>query len=247
MLKKLAVLMLAVQGFSIYADPVVENFDCGPGVPGRELFKAGSPVDGILVQSGNTVFKDVGRDPSAFSNAGGPGRGVLSMKGGSCAVGFAYPVSGITVMKAEGRFFPGTMTQGVRGFWVGVQSAAADKALLNNQSTDRLAVQLNPSGAVIFRSVVGGVTNNSSEGTDGRVEFSPGDLVKMELTVNMAEKTASVKVTGPGADNEKVRTLRWPSDKNPDWGMMMINQTGNGELLLDSVEVRTEQPPRIVG
>lgn len=244
MFKKLAVMVLAVQGFSAYAGSVVENFDWGPGVPGRESFVSGGLIDGVTVQSGGAVFKDNGKVPSVFSGASGFGRGALVMKGAGNAVGFVYPVSEITVVKVEGRFYPGVITKGVRGFWLGLQSVASDKSLFNNQATDHLFVQLNPEGAVIFRSIIGGVTNNA-ETTDGRILFSPGDLVKMELTVNVAEKTATVKVTGAGKDNVKVRTLKWTSGKIPDWGMIMINQTGDGELRLDSVEARTE--PAIVG
>jgi len=234
--------MLVMLGSSVYAGPVVENFDWGPGVPGRESFTAGSPVNGILVQSGNAVFQESTSDHSVFSGMSGSGRGTLLMKGLNNSVGFNYPVSGITVMKTEGRFYPGERK--MCGFWIGVQSTAADNQLLNNQTTDRLAVQVNPSGAIIFRSVVGGVTNQAS-GSDGPIQFSPGDLVKMELTVNLVEKTASVKVTGAGADNTRVRTVKWTSDKIPDWGTIMVNQTGNGQLLLDSVEVRTD--PMILG
>ena len=244
MFKKLAVMALALQGLGVYAGSVVENFDWGPGVPGRESFVSGGLIDGVTVQSGAAVLKDTGKTQSTFSGAAGPGRGVLMMKGTSCAAGFAYPVSGITVVKAEGRFYPGVTTKGVRGFWLGLQSVAADKSLFNNQATDHISAQLNPEGAVIFRSVIGGVTNNA-ETTDGRIQFSPGDLVKMELTINMAEKTATVKVTGAGKDNVKVRTLKWTSGKIPDWGMIMIDQTGDGELRIDSVEARTE--PAIVG
>lgn len=244
MLKKLAVAVLAVQGFSAYANSAVENFDWGPGVPGRESFVSGGPVAGIRVQFGNSVIQDSGKVPAFFSGLSGPGRGVLRLQGQGNAIGFACPVSGITVMKAEGNFRPGAVMQGIRGFWIGFQSAAADKSLLNNQTTDHLFVQLNPEGAIVFRSVIGGITNNA-ETVDGRIQFAPGDLVKMELTVNLADKTASVKVTGTGAGNVKVRVLKWTTEKVPDWSMIMVNQTGDGELLLDSVEVRTE--PAIVG
>ncbi|MFA6174579.1 MAG: hypothetical protein WC334_00800 [Kiritimatiellales bacterium] len=246
MLKKMVVMMLAVQGLGVYADPAIENFDWGSGIPGREMFTAGSPVDGVLARFGDVVFRDTGKDKSVFSGASGSGRGVLRMKGAQNAVGFVYPVSGITVIKAEGRFYPGVGEKGLRGFWIGIQSAAPDKSLLNNQTTDHLVVQLNPEGAVTLRSVVGGVTNAADAG-EGRIQFSPGDPVKLELTVNADGKTASIKTTGTGENNMKVRTLKWTSGKVPDFGMIMINQTGSGELLLDSVEVRTEQPPRIVG
>jgi|GEM_PF-1123147 len=245
MLKKLMVMMIAAQGFSVYAGSVIENFDWGPGVSGRESFVAGRAIDGVTVQSGDAVFKDSGKVLSVFSGASGSGRGALKMQGGQNAVGFVYPVSGITVIKAEGRFYPGADTKkSVRGFWVGAQSVAADKSLLNNQGTDHLVMQLNPEGAVICRSIVGGVTNTAS-GDPGFIKFSPGDLVKVEITVNTSEKTACFKVTGPGADNVKIKTAKWTSGKTPDWGMIMINQTGDGELLLDSGEVRTD--PLIVG
>jgi len=234
--------VLVVQGCNVYAGSVVESFDWGPGVPGRELFVAGSSVNGVLVQSGNAVFQESASDHSVFSSASGPGRGVLLMKGLNNAVGFNYPVSGVTIVKAEGRLYPGDGQ--VRGFWIGCQSSAADNQLLNNQTTDRLAVQMNSSGAIIFRSVVGGVTNQAV-GADGPIQFAPGDLVKMELTINVTQKTANVKITGVGEGNVKVRTLKWTSGKVPDWGMIMINQTGSGILLLDSVEVQTE--PAVVG
>ena len=125
------------------------------------------------------------------------------------------------------------------GFWLGVQSAAADNQLLNNQTTDRIAVQLNPAGAVIFRVVVGGVTNQAVA-TDGIMRLAPGDLVKMELTINTMEKTATVRIIGAGEDNVRVRTVQWSSGKQPDWSMIMVNQTGNGQLLLDSIEVSTD-------
>jgi len=237
--------MLVLQGCSVYAGSVVENFDWGAGVPGREAFTSASPINGVRAQSGDAVFQENKKSGSSvFSGANGSGRGALLMKGQNNSVGFNYPVSAITIMKAEGKYYPGDTARGVRGFWIGCQSTAADNPLLNNQTTDRLMVQLNPSGIIIFRSVVSGVTNTAGK-AEGSIQFSPGDLVKMELTVNMAEKTASVKVTGAGKDNVKVRTVKWTSDKIPDWGMIMINQTGNGQLLLDSVEVRTE--PIILG
>jgi len=244
MLKKMIAVMVALQGYSVCAGPVAENFDWGSGVPGREAFTAGSPVNGVLAQTGNAVFLDNSIDRSVFSGAGGPGRGVLLMKGLNNAVGFNYPVSGVTVVKAEGRLYPGDGQ--VRGFWVGVQSAAADNLLLNNQTTDRLAVQLNSNGAIIFKAVIGGVTNQAV-GADGPVRFTPGDLIKIELTINMAQKTASVKVTGDGEDNVKIRTVKWPAGKVPDWGMIMINQTGSSILLMDSIEVRNESSAAVVG
>ena len=236
--RKTACVVLAIQGCSVFAGPVAENFDWGAGVPGREIFTAGRSIDGVPARSGGAVFQDSGKDKSVFSGASGSGRGVLRMKGAQNAVGFVYPVSGITVIKVEGRFYPGDTEKGLRGFWVGVQSAAPDKSLLNNQATDHIAVQLNAGGAAICRSVVGGVTNTAS-GDKGLLKFAPGDPVKIEMTVNMAEGTADVKVTGAGKDNVKIKTLKWTSGKLPDFGMIMINQTGNGELLLDSVEVST--------
>ena len=242
MLKKLALVMIAVQGLTVYAGSILESFDWGPGVPGRETIAAGTPIRGLRTQFGDAVFQDMKTDGGIFYNASGPGRGALLMKGLNNAVGFNYPVSGITVIKAEGKFYPGDRK--MCGFWIGVQSVSADNQLINNQTTDRIAVQLNPSGAIIFRVVVGGVTNQAVA-TDGTMPFASGDLVKMELTVNTSEKTATVKVTGAGEGNVRIRTVQWKSDKQPDWGMIMINQTGNGQLLLDSVEVRTE--PTILG
>jgi len=243
-LKKLIAMLLVIQGYSVYAGSTVETFDWGPGVPGRESLTTGTPIRGIRAQPVDAVFQESTTDRSVFSGAGGVGRGVLLAKGMNNAVGFNYPASAITVIKAEGKFYPGDTARGVRGFWVGVQSAKPDNPLLNNQTTDRLSVQLNPSGAIILKAVVGGVTNTAT-GANGSIKFSPGDLVKMELTINMAEQTASVKVTGVGEGNLKVRTLKWISGKAPDWGMVIINKTGNGELLLDSIEVRTE--PIILG
>ncbi|MFA6173388.1 MAG: hypothetical protein WC334_09160 [Kiritimatiellales bacterium] len=233
MFKKLIAVVLVLQGCRVYAGSVAENFDWGPGVPGREAFAAGTPVNGVLAQSGNAVFQEYANDHSVFSGAKGVGRGALLMKGLNNSVGFNYPVSGVTVVKAEGRLYPGDGQ--VRGFWIGCQSAAADNQLLNNQTTDRLAVQLNSSGAIIFRAVVGGVTNQAV-GPDGPITFTPGDLVKMELTIDVMQKTANVKVTGVGEGNVKIRTVKWPAGKVPDWGMIIINQTGGGILLLESVE-----------
>lgn len=92
MFKQLVVMMLAVQGLNVYAVLVVENFDWGPSVSGRESFVSDGLIDGIKAQSGGAVLKDTGKTPSAFSGAAGMGRGVLMMKGASCAAGFAYRV-----------------------------------------------------------------------------------------------------------------------------------------------------------
>ena len=240
MFKKLVCMMFLMQGCSVLAGAaVVENFDWGSGVPGREALTAGSPVRGVRVPSADEVFQDTAKDRSVFAGASGSGKGVLLMKGLNNSVGFNYPVSAVTVVKAEGKFSPGDTTRGVRGFWIGVQSKTPDNPLLNNQKTDRLSVQLGQTGNIILRSVVGGVTNTAKGDADGSIKFSPGDSVKMELTINMAEQTASVKVTGTGEGNVKIKTVKWNSAKIPDWGMVVINKTGEGELLLNSVEVRT--------
>jgi hypothetical protein len=232
-------LVVATLSCNVYAGPVVENFDWGLGVPGRETITAGAPVDNVRVQSGDVVLKDSGVVRSVFAGESGPGRGALEMKGANNVVGFTHALSGVTVVTASGKFYPGNTTRGIRGFWLGVQTAKPDNKLLNNQKTDHLVVQVGSSGAIIFRSVVGGVTNQSA-GIKGTIEFKPGDLVKMELTVNMIEKTASVKVTGAGKDNEKVRTVKWTSEKAPAWDTVIINQTGEGQVLLDSLEAREE-------
>jgi len=242
MLRNLVCMMIIAQGLTVYAGSILESFDWGPGVPGRENIAAGTPIRGLRVQFGDATFQDMKTDGGIFYNASGPGRGALLMKGLNNAVGFNYPVSGITVIKAEGKFYPGDRK--MCGFWAGVQSISADNQLLNNQTTDRIAVQQNPSGAVILRAIIGGVTNQAVA-TDGTMHFASGDLVKLELTVNTAEKTVTVKVTGVGEGNVRIRTVQWTSGKQPDWGMIMINQTGNGQLLLDSVEVSTE--PTILG
>jgi hypothetical protein len=239
MFKKWVSLILLVQGCSAYAGPVLENFDWGPGVPGREAVAAGDRINGVRVQFGDAVFQDMKTDGGIFYNASGPGRGALLMKGLNNTVGFNYPVSGMTVIKTEGRFYPGD--RNMCGFWLGVQSKGADNQLLNNQTTDRIAVQLNPAGAIIFRVIVGGVTNQAVA-TDGVMKFASGDLVKMELTINTAERIATVKVTGAGVGNVRVRTVQWPAGKQPDWSTVMINQTGNGQLLIDSIEAGVAVP-----
>jgi len=239
MVKIIMGLGVVALGVHVYAGTVIENFDWGPGVPGRETIVAGAPADGLRMQPGDVVLKDSGIVRSVFAGASGPGRGTLEMKGANSAVGFNHALSGVTVVTASGKFYPGNTTRGIRGFWLGVQTAKPDNKLLNNQATDHLVLQFGPSGAIIFRSVVGGVTNQAT-GIKGTIEFKPGDLVKMELTVNMVEKTASVKVTGAGKDNEKVRTVKWTSEKAPAWDTIIINQTGEGQVLLDSLEAREE-------
>ena len=239
MVKKLIGLVVLALGCGAYAGSVVENFDWGPGVPGREAVTAGTSVDGLRVQSGDAVLKDSGVVRSVLAGTSGVGRGSLDMKGVNSVVGFNHEFSGVTVITTSGKFYPGKTTRGLRGFWLGIQTANPDNKLLNNQATDHLVVQLNSAGAVVFRSVVGGVTNQAV-GPKGTIELKPGDLVKMELTVNMIEKTASVKVTGVGKDNEKVRTIKWTSGKTPEWNTVIINQTGEGQLLLDSLEAREE-------
>lgn len=237
MFKKLICMVLVMQGCGLYAGPVVESFDWGPGVPGREFFTIGWPVQGVRVQYGDVVFRKLAEDSCNFSGESGPGRGMLSMKGKNNAVGFDYPVSGTAVMKAEGRFYPGDIH--IRGFWIGFQSATPDNLLLSNQSTDCIFVQVSFTGNIILRSVIGGITT-SAVGSAGPIRFSPGDLVKIELAVDTNKKTAMVTVTGAGADNVKVRKLQWSSDKTPDLGTAVINQTGYGEVQVDSVEVRAE-------
>ncbi len=242
MLKKICVLLLGA--FSVYAGSVVETFDWGPGVPRRERFTAGMPIAGVQAQSGGVLFNDFAKDRCYFSGEAGLGRGTLTLKGANNAVGISCPVSGVTTMSAEGKFFPGEGK--LRGFWIGFQSASADNLLLNNQTTDRLSAQFNPTGGIILRCVIGGVTNTAAM-SGGRVQFSPGDLIKMKLTVNLDGKTATVEVLGAGSNKTESRTVKWNSDRLPDWNTATVNQTGSGELQLESIEVHTDISTQIVG
>jgi hypothetical protein len=238
MFKKWVCSAMIMQGCCLYAGSIVENFDWGSGVPGRETFMAGGPIDGVRVLGSDVTIRDMASpDHCSFSSNSGPGRGYLVMKGLNNAIGLNYPATGTAVMKAEGKFYPGDKQ--VRGFWIGWQSSTPDNPLLNNQKKDHISVQFNPAGAIVFRSVIGGVTNVSA-GTDGPIRFAPGDTVKLELTVNVQAKTAQIIVTGAGKDNVRSRTLNWTSDKIPDFGAAAVNQTGGGEIQLDSVEIHTE-------
>lgn len=223
----------------VYAASVVENFDWGAGVAGRETFSEEMKIDGVPVQSGGVILRDMAKDTSFLTGSAGPGNGFLRMKGANNSVHFDYPVAGRTVMRVSGKFFPGE--KGVRGFWIGFQSSSSDSHLLNNQTTDGISVRIHPTGVVSFLAQVGGENWNAPR-AGGNLLFSPGDTLHMELTVDVPNKTAAVRVTGQGVDNAVERILQWTSDRVPDWNQAVINQTGGSELLIDSVEVHSDEP-----
>lgn len=234
MLKKICLLLAGAS--LVYAGEMLETFDWGTGVPGREMLAAGSAIRGVSLQSESGAWKDTGTVGSTFGGSAGPGNGILSMQGGNNAVGYEHSATGAFTVKTSGTFVAGEQVKGVRGFWLGLQSANPDAKLLCNQKKDHLLVQVDPTGNILFRAVVGGVTN-TPDGKAARIKFKSGDLLTLALAVDLSAKTATMTVTGVGEGNEKVSMLSWGADQTPDWSTIMINQTGGGEVSLKSVTV----------
>ena len=209
-----------------------DSFDWGAGVTGRDSVSAGKSIAGTPVFDGHVPW-DVMNGEAVFSGAAGPGNGTLSSSGdGNAVFGFACPLpQGVITAAVEGIYTPGEAS--VRGFFAGFQIARPDSNLLHNQATDSLYVRSNHEGSVTLISRIGGVRQVSR----GTISFSPGDRIRLELTVHRASGTVTAKVSGEGAGNETVCTLSWPVDSTQEWGSFVVNRTGGGALVLDSVSV----------
>jgi arylsulfatase A len=212
-----------------------DPFDWGAGVAGREDVSAGTSIHGRPVLHGDGVWEVIVGE-SVFSGAQGEGTGVLAAGGGerNAVLGFSCPVpKGIVTATAEGAYQPGE--ESVRGFFAGFQAESPDSNLLNNQGADSLYVRCNHEGRVTFISRIDG----AEQVTRGNIVFSPGDQVTLELLIDRVSGTATARVSGTGNDNETFCTLVWPAEAEPDWQTFVINRTGGGSLVLDSVSVQS--------
>ena len=234
-LSSLAVFLIAPLAFSGVL--VEDSFDWGAGVAGREWITAGMTVDGQQTQTGGPVWTVNTATNAVFSGNGGAGSGRLSLSGGNSTETIHFtPVggwaNGAVTATLSGTYFPNT--SGTRGLYFGFQIANPDSALITNQKTDKLFAQLGNGGVVSLKSIVGGQTNNAANAT---LSYTPGDIVTLALTVNVANKTASLITTG--LSNAKTQTVTWTSSAIPAWTSFTVNHSA-GTAILDYVECRSD-------
>ena len=227
----------SVNGFS---QRIYDSFSWGAGVAGRETITTGAIINGFAIENGGGTW-DVGNGTVVFEGVAGIGNGRLSMTGNNAVLKTDYSVtnqSGALRITVTGIFTPGA--SGVRGFFAGFQAVSPDNNLLNNQTSDKLFLQMNNSGGLTFRSVIGGVTNNAT-GSDS-LTWNSGDEVTLSFDVDIRNKKAIATIT---AGNAVTRELSWTGE-NPDWNVFAVNQTGSSTLWLKSVEIRPRDNLRLI-
>ena len=234
--------ILIVAGAASAVQKITDNFDWGANVTGRTSITNGQTLaDGLTTQAGGALWTNV--DRAAFSGTSGVGTGTLTLTGNNSTIRFGYTPQGgwtNTAVTAvlEANYTSGTGT--VKGLYFGFQSAT--NVLINNATTDKIFGQIGNNGTVYFKSIVGGQTNNAANKT---ITFSPGDKVKMELTVDVANKSATLITTGVGTGNTVTSTLSWTTATPPDWTFFAVNQTGYSTAVLDSVSIAPD--PATIG
>jgi hypothetical protein len=213
---------------SCCAESVSDDFDWGAGVTGRESVSSGTSINGIQTQTDGKTW-DLVNGTAQFSGTAGTGNGSLTLTGNNAAIRVDCTPSGTVVVSAQGSIsFPDS---GVRGFWIGLQTASPDGNLLNNQAADNLHVQLAPGGTLRMKAVVDGVTDN----VNSSVVFSDGDTVKLVILVDLENKTASLTAENLTQGETGSCSVSWSGV--PDWQAFVVNQTGDSTLILDSVSV----------
>lgn len=221
---------------------VIENFDWGAGVSGRTAVTKGQPLGGQTVQNGEATWDTTQRAGSAntaavFSGTEGTENGTVTLSGTNAMVKFDYApfggwASGVVTATAKGTITWGEIAPRC-GLIVGFQASKHDSPFIISQTTDALFVKLSPNGGIVFKAIIGGVTNM---GTHEGISVKSGDAVSFRMTVDTANRIATVITTG--AKNASTNTVSL-NGGTPKWSTFGVQQTGSSLLVLDSVSIDT--------
>lgn len=232
--------VLMIAGAASAGSRVTDNFDWGAGVAGRTAIASGQALaDGMATQVGGATWV-VGTSVAKFSGAGGSGNGTMTMSGANSAVKFSYQpaggwTSGVVVATAKAAFFSsGTGGASLRACYMGFQDTVTNAVLLPNQTTDVIRVKLNDTGVLTFTAIIAGTTYKTP--VTNNIAFAQGSTVTFKMTIDAANKTATLITTG--ASNVSTNVLSWTAAATvPNWGAFNVTESGNSTLIVDSVGI----------
>jgi len=222
--------------------PVKDNFDWGPGVNGRISITDGQSVNGQITPAGGAVWKvDVGT--SVFKKTVGSG-GTLAVSGSNNRTGFDCAVDGNITASME-YVYQTINTAYTPGVWLGF--TADSTKFLSNDTAEKIYVRINPAA----RKMSAGVTTLT--GTNvidhfnkmAALAVAEGDRLVMTLHVDMAAKSAAARVKNITQGVENSVEFSWTGGSG-NWSYLMINETANQTIIIDSISVRSE-PGTVVG
>ena len=211
---------------------IVEEFDWGTGIAGRETMTFGDLISGVTVQSGSAAAWTDYTASDGFAGSTGEGNGFYALSGANNnRIGFDYAPTGTFRVKAE-IVYQSDGGGNVPGVWLGLSSDASQ--LLHSDDVEKIYVRMNPNG-----NLVAGVTTLDGEATvenvDQNISFgsvSAGDRMLLSLELDMDICSATAVVSNMTQAVSGMLDFSW-TDSDVEWSYCVINQTGVQSALLD--------------
>jgi hypothetical protein len=228
-----AVAVMMVAGFA--SAELIENFDWGTGVTGRESIVLNNSINNKTTLDGNYTWAATS---SGFKGSAGEGNGryELGMGGGNSVLRTDFSAqSGVVTASMVGTY--DNLGSGTRGMYFGFQTVDRDADLIQNDTRDRINLRLNgANGNVLFTVVAGGVTNTGTITTHGTWSYAAGNQFKFDLNIDTVNKTVYGVVSNLTAGVSRSSTVDYSASTiAPAWTSLTAAMSGTGVVTLDSI------------